>query len=165
MRALLPTIAVAAGIATLAPLQERAPTEARSLAQHLPDAIPDISAWGRSSGFPELEAPRRRFEYELYVDPARAATYAITRYWIHVDDPEERRKADITDTEKLQWDVDGRTLRRFECRPDPSSGPCLWVELEFDSPEFHRELKPVLAVYTIHRNLLHEREDRRRSRE
>jgi hypothetical protein len=162
MRLLLPALAVALGLATLAPRQERAPTEARSLVAHLPDALPDISGWERSSGFAEFDAPRRSFEYELYVDPARGATYAVTRYWIRVDDPEERRKADITDTEKLQWDVDGRKLRRFECRPDPGGGACMWVEFEFDSPEYRRELKPVLAIYALHRKLLHERDDRNR---
>jgi hypothetical protein len=141
------------------PAQEtRAPTEARSLAPHLPAVLPDISTWERSSGFAEFDSPRRRFEYELYVDPARGASYAVTRYWIHVEDPNERRRADITDTEKLQWDVDGRQLRRFECRLIPGPGPCVWFEMQFDSPEYRRELKPILAVYSIHRRLLHERE-------
>ena len=144
--------------------QGQAPTEAPSLVRHLPEVLPDISTWERSSGFAEFDAPRRSFEYELYVDPTREATYAITRYWIHVDDPDERRKADMTDTEKLQWDVDGRTLRRFECRPEPSGAPCVWFELERDTPEYHRELQPILAVYSIHRNLLREREKRRQSR-
>lgn len=158
MRVIVPALALVAVVAAVARPQSRPPTEARSLVKHLPAAIPDISTWERSSGFAEFDAPKRRFEYELYVDPERGASYAVTRYWIHVDDPAEGRKADITDTEKLQWDVDGRTLRRFECRPDPSGGPCVWVEFEFDSPEYRRELKPILAVYSIHRNLLRERE-------
>lgn len=162
MRALVSMVALAAVVVAARHQQSRPATEARSLARHLPTVLPDISTWERSSGFAEFDDPRRRFEYELYVDPLRGASYAVTRYWIHVDDPAERRKADITDTEKLQWDVDGRTLRRFECRPDPAGGPCVWVEFEFDSPEYRRELKPILAIYAIHSGLLRDREQRGR---
>jgi hypothetical protein len=144
------------------PPQERAPTEARSLVEHLPAILPDISTWERSSGAADFDSPKRRFEYELYVDPARGASYAVTRYRIHVDDPDERRRADLTDTEKLQWDVDGRRLRRFECRPVAGGADCVWFEMAFDSTEYRRELQPILAVYAMHRNLLFEREQRRK---
>jgi len=155
------TIAVLLALPSPSPQAARAPTEAHSLVTYLPAILPDISTWERSSGFANFDSPKRRFEYELYVDPARGASYAVTRYRIHVEDPEERRRADITDTEKLQWDVDGRQLRRFECRPVPGADDCIWFEMAFDSPEYRRELQPILAVYSVHRNLLIEREQRR----
>lgn len=145
--------------------QAQTPSEARSLVAHLPSVLPDISTWERASGFVSFESPRRRYEYELYVDPARGASYAVTRYWLHVEDPEERRRANVTDTEKLQWDVDGRQLRRFECKPTPNVGPCVWVEMVFDSPEYRRELHPILAIYAIHRDLLRQRERRQQGRD
>jgi hypothetical protein len=135
------------------------------LVSHLPPEIPDIRGWERSSGVAEFDDPARTLEYELYVDPARGSTYAVTRYWIHVDDPEQRRRAGITDTEKLQWDVDGRTLRRFECQPRPAPRPCEWVEFEFDSPAYRRELMPILNIYSVHREMLWERDRRRQGRD
>jgi len=155
-RALATSLLVLVGASTGLPTHGES-DPAGDLVHHLPAALPDISGWERSAGYAELQDPARSFEYELYVDPAYGAKYSVTRYRIHVDDPEEARKADITDTEKLQWDVDGRTLRRFECRP-VAHGPCVWVEFEFDSPEYRRELKPIFAVYALHRRLLHERE-------
>jgi hypothetical protein len=144
--------------------QARTPTVAGSLVEHLPAILPDISTWERSSGFTGLETPRGRFEYELYVDPARGASYAVTRYRIQIDDPEEALRAGFSDTEKLQWDVDGRKLHRFECRPVPDS-PCVWSEMAAGSPEFLKELPSILAVYSVHRKLLQDRERRSQGRD
>ncbi len=67
----------------------------------LPEGVPDVSRWEKSSGSAETASPRVTIEYELYVSPARPAVYSLTRYRI------TPAKASQPPYEKLQWDKDG----------------------------------------------------------
>jgi hypothetical protein len=126
----------------------------------LPSDLPDPSTWETSTGFAELDAPRRIVEYQLFVGPRRTGLYEVVRYRIVVCDPEERSRSRISANEKLQWDVDGGGIRRFECAPDASLGAsaCRWTELAAGTPEFQLETAAILAVYGLHSRLLHERD-------
>lgn len=132
------------------------PPLAGELAKTLPEAIPSLEGWEKITGEADLEDPPRSVRYEFYVNPKRLGLYEVVRYRIrHPRSPESGR-----DTEKLQWDVDGATLRRFECSPTdgPPHGECRWTELPRGSPEYERELGPILWLLGLHRRLLQERD-------
>jgi hypothetical protein len=126
----------------------------------LPSDVPDTSAWETSAGFAELDHPHRIVEYQLFVGPRRTGLYEVARYRIVVCDPEERSRSGISADEKLQWDVDGGGIRRFECRSGspPGASPCQWAELVAGTPEFLSETGAILSVYGLHSRLLHERD-------
>jgi hypothetical protein len=132
----------------------------------LPQGLPDLRTWEKSTGWAELDSPRRTVEYELYVGPQRQGVYSVTRYRITIKDPHEQRKSGITPIEKLQWDLDGRDVRRFECAPPSGRGAhCTWKQIPTGSPEYLREMPVLLSVYGLHRRLLYERDERRRAKE
>jgi hypothetical protein len=126
----------------------------------LPPGMPDLRTWEKSTGMAELDDPRRVVEYELYVGPERSGVYGVARYRIAITNPELRRASGLTANEKLQWDVDGRKVRRFECVPEPESRrqPCRWKEYPRGSPEYDAEMRPLLSIYALHAALLHRRE-------
>jgi len=134
--------------------------EPTGFASGLPPEIPDFSRWERSTGFAELTAPHRTVEYELFVGPRRTGLYEVVRYRITICDPAERSRWRISANEKLQWDVDGGGLRRYECTSDASAraSPCRWTELAAGTPEFGFETAAVLSVYGLHSHLLHQRD-------
>jgi hypothetical protein len=123
----------------------------------LPDGVPDVSRWQKSSGSAELGSPRVTIDYELYVSPARPAVYSLTRYRI------TPRQASQRQYEKLQWDKDGREVHRYECAPvaPGRAHPCRWREFAKGSAEYDGELGGLLSVYSLHSSLLWRREDRR----
>jgi len=125
-----------------------------------PSDIPDTSTWETTTGFAELDAPHRTVEYQLFVGPRRTGLYEVVRYRIVVCDAAARARSGISANEKLQWDVDGGGIRRFECAPDASLGisACRWTELAAGTPEFYLETLEILSVYGLHSRLLHERD-------
>lgn len=129
----------------------------------LPPGLPDVRMWERSEGVAEFDHPRRVVEYELYVGPVRKGVYGVTRYRITLADPEARRATSLTANEKLQWDVDGREVRRFECLPGPEGrrAPCRWTEYARGSAEYDAEMRPLLSIYALHAALLQRRDAER----
>jgi hypothetical protein len=137
-----------------------ASSELPGFTESLPPEIPDLSTWEKITGRAELAAPHRLVEYELFVGPTRRGLYAVVRYRTRITDPVERKRSAISTNEKLQWDVEGGGLRRYECVPLSShtASPCRWKELAHDTPEFLEELPVVLSIYGLHSFLLHERD-------
>jgi len=129
----------------------------------LPPGLPDVRAWDKSEGTAELDDPRRLVEYELYVGPVRPGVYGVTRYRITLADPEARRTTGLTANEKLQWDVDGGEVRRFEClaERDNRRAPCRWKEYARGSAEYDAEMRPLLSIYALHAALLRRRDAER----
>lgn len=125
----------------------------------LPAELPDVTGWEKSIGSAELENPRRSVAYELFVHPDRPAVYSVTRYRIRLltqGDVAARHGQD----EKLQWDRDGKDVRRYTCETpaEATSQPCRWRELARGSAEFDLEMPAILSVYALHAHLLSERE-------
>lgn len=129
----------------------------------LPGGVPDLRTWERSEGVAVLDHPRRIVEYELYVGPVRQGVYGVTRYRITLEDPEARRATGVSANEKLQWDVDGREVRRFECLPirEGRRPGCRWTEYARGSAEYDAEMRPLLSIYSLHAALLRRRDEER----
>jgi hypothetical protein len=145
-----PFKAVAAGILALAtgPLGGRAP-----FTRDVPGALPDFRGWERISGDVQLSSPRVSVEYEFYVNPQRPMIYEIVRYRIVEVDFVEGRRYPVA--ERLQWDRDGRDLRRFECVAEPG-GSCAWREMSKAGDDYRREMPVLLWLYGLHNRLSRE---------
>lgn len=116
-----------------------------------PEGVPSVRGWERITGDFEFETPRLSVQYEFYVNPARPAVYEVVRYRIvEMGAVAESRRYAVT--EKLQWDRDGRDLRRFECVPRAGGG-CSWREMEKGGKDYLREVPVLLWLYGLHRNL------------
>lgn len=152
----------AARLAGLAPLLALAAApvaaQASGLPVELPAELPDLSGWEQSSGWAELADPAGSLEYRLYVDPDRNAIYGVTYYRVRVRDEEPDH---VSGNAKLQWIIDGRVVRRFECEPVAAArvgGECEWREHRPASPAYDAELGVVLRIYSLHRELLRARD-------
>jgi hypothetical protein len=122
----------------------------------LPAGVPSTEGWEMSEARAELDHPRRIVEYQLFVSPRRSATYEVIRYRIRYSDPAESERLKHTANEQLQWDLDGRTLRRFELMPDEQGAR--WEELAAGSERFRRQTPAILSLLFLHRELLARRE-------
>lgn len=128
----------------------------------LPEALPDISSWEKSHARAEFAGPRRTVEYELYVDPQRPAVYSVTRYRITYAEAAEQRASGQPEAEVLQWDKDGRDVRRFVCSPrgiPRPAGPCRWREMVKGGSEYQAVMPALLKIYSLHASLLRSRDD------
>jgi len=124
-----------------------------------PPALPELAGWERSSGSAQFDDPHRVVDYELYVAPARPAVYSVTRYRVRYSDPAAQTASGIASSEKVQWDRDGRDVRRFECVSlPPQRGGCVWHELFRGSPAFDKETPAVIQIYALHSFLLNRRD-------
>jgi hypothetical protein len=123
-----------------------------SFSHPLPAAVPSLEGWESSEARAELDHPSRVVEYQLFVRPGRGATYEIIRYRISYADPRDGERYGETPNERLQWDLDGHRLRRFELLPTPLGAR--WEELHAGSARFARETGAVLALMGLHRKLL-----------
>lgn len=120
---------------------------------HTPPAdLPSLEGWESSEARAQVFNPSRTVEYQLFVRPGRGATYEVIRYRITYADARESKEQGETPNERLQWDLDGRTLRRFELVPTPR-GP-RWEELVAGSARYARETGVILALMGLHRKLL-----------
>ncbi|MGE0455360.1 MAG: hypothetical protein AB7O37_15350 [Vicinamibacteria bacterium] len=131
----------------------------RAFVAGFPPGLPELAGWERSSGSAAFEDPRRRVDYELYVAPARPGAYSVTRYRVRYADPGVQAASGITPSEKVQWDRDGRDVRRFECiASPPQRDGCAWQELFRGSLAFDKETPALLQIYALHVFLLNRRE-------
>ena len=115
----------------------------------VPPGIPAGSGWERITGDVEFESPRLSVRYEFWVNPERPAIYEVVRYRVVELErlPSGRGHAV---SEKLQWDKDGRDLRRFECVTDADGG-CAWREMEKGGADYLREVPVLMWIYGVHR--------------
>jgi hypothetical protein len=122
----------------------------------LPVGVPSIEGWEMSEARAEFDHPRRVVEYQLFVSPKRNATYEVIRYRVTYADPADRVRLRYTANERLQWDLDGRKLRRFELMPGTQGAH--WEELTAGSERYTRETGVILSLLGLHRELLFRRE-------
>ena len=122
--------------------------EPAHFAKGVPAGVPSVAGWERISGELELADPHVSVQYEFYVNPERLAAYEVVRYRITERSSvvASRRYAA---TEKLQWDRDGRDVRRWECMPAAGRG-CDWREMARDTKEYIREVPVLLWLYGQH---------------
>lgn len=133
-------LAVTATPVTVVPFPERVPL-----------AIPSVEGWERISGDLAFEALRVDVKYEFYINPARPAVYEIVRYRVTDRDPVRRKKDRYPADERLQWDRDGRDIRRYACMADPAPGAgCSWQEMEKGGDDYLREVPVLLWLYGAH---------------
>jgi hypothetical protein len=119
--------------------------------EKVPMAVPSVEGWERIVGDLELARPHVAVQYEFYVNPARPGTYEVVRYRVTDLGPVPKDKTRYPTTEKLQWDRDGRDLRRFECVERVASGPgCAWHEMEKNGADYAREVPVLLWLYGAH---------------
>ena len=122
------------------------PLAERAFTRRVPDPVPSFQGWERIAGDVEIETPRISIQYEFFVNPERPATYEVVRYRVIERDPAENRR--YPTTEKLQWDRNGRDVRRFECVA--AGDGCTWRELEKGSKEYLLEVPVILWIYGLH---------------
>jgi hypothetical protein len=115
----------------------------------LPAALPSLVGWEKHAARGIIENPSRIVDYEFFVRPGREATYEVIRYLIH---PAGRSGGDPSAGEKLQWDLDGRNLRRFELVTD--AGGSHWEEFSKASDSYTRETRVILDLLSLHRRRL-----------
>ena len=117
----------------------------------VPGVIPSVTGWERITGDLEFQSPRVAVQYEFYVNPARPAIYEVVRYRVTELGPRRKDGGRYPTTEKLQWDRDGRDLRRFECIEDTAGAKgCAWQEMEKGSDDYLREVGVLLWLYGEH---------------
>ena len=124
----------------------------------VPMAVPSVEGWERIAGDLELHNPHVAVQYEFYVNPARPAIYEVVRYRVTDLGPVPKDKTRYPTTEKLQWDRDGRDLRRFECLPRAAGGAgCAWHEMEKGGADYVREVLVLLRLYDAHNRMMQAR--------
>lgn len=139
-----------AALLLMASLSANRPVE---FVESLPGELPDTRGWERVTG--RLERPDMVATYELYTNPSRWTRYEVIRYRLT---PKGAVAPDssLSTTEKVQWDIDGRLLRRWECLPaGPEARDCAWHELARDSDRYRREVYTILWILGGHRGTLH----------
>jgi hypothetical protein len=123
----------------------------------LPAGIPTWPA-GRRARDERNSTRRGSVAYQLFVRPSRQAAYEVIRYRITLLDP--AAQAEYAPNERLQWDLDGRRLRRFELVAGESGER--WEELTAGSDRYRRETGVILGLMGLHRELLYRRDQERR---
>lgn len=129
-----------------------AAASASAFSPTLPAALPNLDGWEKRAARAALDDPSRIVEYELFVRPGREATYEVIRYRIRYPAGWARADGVYSANEKLQWDLNGRTLRRFELVP--GEGGARWEELSAASDRYARETSVILSLLSLHRKLL-----------
>ena len=127
------------------------PFAATEFSKTVPVPVPSVEGWERIAGDLEFDAPRVVVQYEFYVNPARPAAYEVVRYRVTDLGPVRKGKRRYPTTEKLQWDRDGRDVRRFECVESAGGGAgCAWQEMAKGGDDYLREVGVVLWLYVEH---------------
>lgn len=135
--------------AALAVALTATPLAVGQFAREVPTVVPSVEGWERIAGELHLENPRRAVRYEFYVNPARLAIYEVVRYRVTSFPEGGERRSRVT--EKLQWDRDGRDLRRFECVASVRAGAaCAWHEMEKGGAAYLREAPFLTSLYFAH---------------
>lgn len=138
------TIAVAILALTATPLA------VAQFASNVPAGVPSGAGWERISGDLEFQDPRVAVQYEFYVNPARPGTYEVVRYRVTDLGPRRKDRRPHPSSEMLQWDRDGRDLRRFECVEPLAESACAWQELAKGGDDYLREVGVLLWLYDAH---------------
>ena len=82
----------------------------------------------------------------------------MVRYRVTDLGPVPKGKSRYATTEKLQWDRDGRDVRRFECLPSAArASGCSWQEMEKGSADYVREVPVLLWLYGAHNKVVQDR--------
>jgi hypothetical protein len=118
----------------------------------LPPGVPSLEGWEKNEARGELSAPRGVIDYQLFVRPGREAVYEVIRYRMKFANAGEGARAGFNANEHLQWDLNGRTLRRFELMPTEQGAR--WEELAAGSERYSRETAVILGVLGLHRKVL-----------
>jgi hypothetical protein len=121
--------------------------------RRVPAELPAFQGWERIKGDIEIESPRVAIQYEFFVNPLRPASYEVVRYRVVQLDAAEALRYPAS--EKLQWDRDGRDVRRFECVAEPRGG-CAWREMDKAGKDYRLEVPVVLWLYGLHHRAIHE---------
>lgn len=117
-------------------------------ARHVPEGVPSVAGWERITGDLEFGEPRMDVHYEFYVNPVRPMIYEVVHYRVtEFAPPGSGQPARVR--EKLQWDRDGRDLRRFECVERPGTA-CAWEEMEKGGEAYLREVLLLMQLYSGH---------------
>jgi hypothetical protein len=128
------------------------PLAVAQFSKKVPESVPSVEGWERIAGDLELDNPRVAIQYEFYVNPERQAIYEVVRYRVTDLSPLGEGGKRPAATEKLQWDLDGRDVRRFECvanAPGRGAG-CTWQEMEKGGADYIREVPLLLQLYAAH---------------
>jgi hypothetical protein len=134
------------------------PLAVAHFSRDVPPGIPSVRGWERITGDLHFQSPRVAVQYEFYVNPARPAIYEVVRYRFFDLGPDRKDEQRYPTTEKLQWDRDGRDLRRFECVANGAGGAgCAWHEMEKGGEDYLREVPVLLWLYGAHRRTIQER--------
>jgi hypothetical protein len=134
------------------------PLAVAQFSTRVPMAIPSVEGWERITGDLEFQDPRVAIQYEFYVNPERRAAYEVVRYRVTDLGPARNDEPRPPATEKLQWDRDGRDVRRFEC-VDRAAGRtgCDWHEMEKGGADYVREVLVLLRLYDAHNRMMQAR--------
>jgi hypothetical protein len=127
-----------------------------ALTSSLPDGVPSVAGWERVAGEADFTNPDFSVRYEFFVRPGREAAYEVVRYRFAGPGA-----VDYPLTERLQWDVNGRVLHRYECLPATAGTPgggCTWHEIERGSERYRGEASVLLWLYGLHSRLRDARE-------
>jgi hypothetical protein len=125
-----------------------APIAVAQFSGNVPAVVPSVAGWEKIAGELELERPRRAVQYEFYVNPQRRAVYEVVRYRVTERGPFREDQPRPIASEKLQWDRDGRDLRRFECVAEGAG--CAWHEMAKGGPDYLREVPTLMSLYNAH---------------
>jgi len=112
-----------------------------------PKSIPSVAGWQRITGDLELQRPHVSVQYEFYVNPDRPVIYEVVRYRVTRLGP---GTDGLSSNEKIQWDRDGRDLRRFECVLDDAAHGCAWQEMEKGGRDYVDEVPMLMQLYAAH---------------
>jgi hypothetical protein len=124
------------------------------LCARLPEALPDLVSWQRSSAYVELSNPPRQISYTVYLESRRSGVYGVTHYRARFPGASVGAAQEM---EGVQW-ILGSYARRFEVERRSAEGACVWRELEHGSPAYDAHLGPLLSVYGLHQRLLQQRD-------
>jgi hypothetical protein len=118
----------------------------------LPAELPSLEGWEKNEAQGDLANPRGVIDYQLFVRPGRGAVYEVIRYRMTFADADEGARRGFNPNERLQWDLNGHTLRRFELVPTAQGAR--WEELTAGSERYSRETGVILSLLGLHRKLL-----------
>jgi hypothetical protein len=124
------------------------PLAVGGFSKDVPIVVPSVAGWTRISGDLELADRQVAVRYEFYVNPARPAIYEVVRYRVTPLVPTGAAPR-ASGNEKLQWDRDGRDLRRFECVASAGRA-CAWTEMEKSGADYRMEVPFLIQLYGAH---------------
>ena len=139
----LKTVAALVLVGTASPI-------AGGFSKEVPRGVPSVKGWMQISGDVEFGEPRVAVRYQFFVNPARPAAYEVVRYRV-TPLGAAGSVPPAPGNEKLQWDRDGRDLRRFECVASVAAdGGCAWKEMDKGGAAYRTEVGLLIPLYNAH---------------